>query len=159
MNTIEVWGTTYALGDYPAEITTTVQGEAGMFDTTAAITEIIKGYTNFPARREASSYFPFSTISNVQSANRLTTHGYFFDPRAMQERGVEIESDLYAGALFITSEKSRDGEGRDYTVRYAVPTGAVFALDGARRLDTIDQAHEIVTVIATALQESGLFTT
>lgn len=155
MNTIEVWGTTYTLGNYPAEIMTTVWGETAMFDTTAALTEIIKGYTNFPARCEVSSFFPFSTVSDVHAANRLTRN-YFFDPRAMQEFGVEIESTLYAGALFITSGKSWDGEGRDYTVCYAVPTGKVFTLDGARRLGTIDQAREIARTVAKALQESGL---
>lgn len=158
MNTIEVWGTAYTLGNYPAEVVTTIQGEAGVFDTTDALTEIIKGYTNFPARREVSPSFPFTALSDVQAANRLA-RDYFFDRQAMQERGVDIESALYDGTLFVTSEKSRDGKGRHYTVRYAVPTGMVYALDGASGLDTLDQAREIASVVATALRESDLFAT
>ena len=157
MNTIEVWGTAYTLGNYPAEVMTTIQGETAMFDTSAALAEIIKGYTNFPARRETSPLFPFSTISDVRAANRLSGQ-YFFDPLTMKEFGSKIESALYAGTLFITSEKTWDGKGRHYTVRYIVPTGKVFTLDGAHGLDTIDQAREIARAVAKALHESNLLT-
>ena len=155
MNPIKVWGTTYTLGNHPAEVMTTIQGETAMLDTAAAITEIIKGYTNFTARREVSPLFPFSTISDAQSANRLVGD-CFFNPLAMQELGSKIESALYAGALFITSEKSQDGKGRHYAVRYIVPTGMVFTLDGASGLDTIDQAREVASAAAKALRGSDL---
>ena len=155
INTIKVWGTTYTLGNYPAEVMTTIQGETAILDAAAAIAEIIKGYTNFTARREVSPLFPFSTISDAQSANRLVGD-CFFSPLAMQELGCEIESALYAGTLFITSEKSQDGNGRHYAVRYIVPTGMVFTLDGASSLDTIDQAREIASAAANALRESDL---
>ena len=157
INTIKVWGTTYTLGNYPAEVMTTIQGETAMLDTAAAITEIIKGYTNFTARREVSPLFPFSTISDAHAANRLIGD-CFFNPLAMQELGCEIESSLYAGTLFITSEKSQDGKGRHYAVRYIVPTGMVFTLDGASGLDTIDQAREIASAVGNALRESDLLT-
>ena len=32
INTIKVWGTTYTLGNYPAEVMTTIQGETAMLD-------------------------------------------------------------------------------------------------------------------------------
>lgn len=136
---------------------TTIQGETDMFDTTVTFTEIIKDFTNPPAHLEVSPLFPFSTISDVRAANQRAGD-YFFDPQLMQEFGVKIESALYAGTLFITSEKSRDGKGRHYAVRYAVPTGMVFTLDGASGLDAIDQAREIARTVAKALRESGLLT-
>ena len=157
MNTIEVWGTTYTLGNYSAEVMTTIQGETAIFDTANALTEIIKGYTNFPARREISSLFPFSTISDVREANRLAGQ-YFFNRQTMQEFDSKIESALYAGTLFITSEKTWDGKSRHYSVRYIVPTGKVFTLDGAHELDTIEQAREIARTVAKALRESDLLT-
>lgn len=154
MNTIEVWGTTYTIGNYPAEVMITIQGETAMFDTTDALTEIIKGYTNFPTRREVSPFFPFASVADVQAANRLTRN-YFFDRRDMQVSGTKIESELYAGVLFITSEDS-DGEGRHYTVHYVVPTGAIFALEGASQIDSINQARDIAHTVAKALRESDL---
>lgn len=137
--------------------TATAQGDTTMFDTAAALAEITKSYTNFPPRRKVSPLFPFSTISDVRGANELAGD-YFFDPLEMQEFGIKIESTLYAGTLFITSEKSWGVRGRHYTLRYVVPTGMVFTLGNASWLDTIDQAREIAREIAKALRGSDLLT-
>lgn len=125
--------------------------------TIPALTQIATSFANSLKRREASPFFPFTSVANVRAANELAG-GYFFDPLAMREFGSKIESAMYAGTLFITSEKSWDGEGRHYTIRYVVPTGEVFTLGGASQLKTIDEARDIARTVAKDLRESNLLT-
>lgn len=128
-----------------------------MFDTTAALAQITDETTNSTARRNVSPLFPFATVSDVRAANRIAGC-YFFDRQTMREFGTKIESALYAGTLFITSEDSWGSESRHYTVRYVVPTGEVFTLEGASQLDSIHQARDIARTVAKALRESNLVT-
>lgn len=123
--------------------------------TTPALTEIATNFAKSAERRSVSPFFPFASVADVRAANRHMGN-HFFDRKTMQEFGTKIESTLYAGALFITSEKSWSEIGRHYTVRYVVPTGAVFTLEGASQLKTIDQARSIARTVAKDLRESNL---
>lgn len=128
--------------------------------TTAAIpalTQIATSFANSTDRRNVSPLYPFTSVADVRAANELAGD-YFFNPLTMREFGTKIESAMYAGTLFITSEKSWTDEGRHYTVRYVVPTGAVFTLGGASQLKTIDEARNIARTVAKELRASDLLT-
>lgn len=128
--------------------------------TTAAIpalTQIATSFTISTERRNVSPFFPFTSVADVRAANELAGD-YFFNPLTMREFGSKIESAMYAGVLFITSEKSWSGEGRHYTVRYVVPSGEVFTLGGASQLKTIDEARDIARTVAKELRASDLLT-
>ena len=47
------------------------------------------------------------------------TFTHFFSPGAVQGFGSRIESALYGGRYFVTSERTYNGNGRLYTVREA----------------------------------------
>lgn len=47
------------------------------------------------------------------------TFRYFFSPGAVVGFGSRIESALYGGRYFVTSERTFDNSGRRYTVREA----------------------------------------
>ncbi|WNO28424.1 hypothetical protein SEA_PSONYX_122 [Corynebacterium phage PSonyx] len=128
-----------------------------MFDTTTALAQITNETANSTARHEVSPLFPFTTTSNVRAANKLAGF-YFFNRQTMKMFGSKIESALYAGTLFITSEESWGDENRHYTIRYVVPTGEVLTLEGASQLDSIDEARDIASTVAKALRESNLLT-
>lgn len=126
-----------------------------MFNTAAALAEIAKESAKSADRRNASPFFPFASVADVRTANKFAGL-YFFSRETMKMFGSKIESALYAGTLFITSEETWGNEGRHYTVRYTVPTGEVFTLEGASQLKTIDEARDIARTVAKALRESNL---
>lgn len=134
---------------------TTTKEITTMFNTTAALAEITNERTNSTARRNVSPFFPFASVADVRAANKIAGF-YFFSRQTMKMFGSKIESALYAGTLFITSEEPWGGEVRHYTVRYTVPTGEVLTLEGASQLGSIDQARDIARTVAKALRESNL---
>lgn len=67
----------------------------------------------------------FTTISELRQANREIGN-HFFDRSTMRFFASRVESGLYAGRYFITSEKTGfDSTVRKFTVREAQPDGRV----------------------------------
>lgn len=136
---------------------TTTKEITTMFNTAAALAEITKERAKSADRRNVSPFFPFASVADVRIANKFAGF-YFFSRETMKMFGSKIESALYAGTLFITSEESWGEEDRHYTVRYVVPTGEVLTLEGASQLGSIDEARNIARTVAKALKESNLLT-
>lgn len=71
----------------------------------------------------------FQTIAQVRQANR-DAGNHFFDRSTMRFFASRVESGLYAGRYFITSEKAGfDSQQRRYTIREAMPDGDVRTVD------------------------------
>jgi hypothetical protein len=71
----------------------------------------------------------FKTIADVRAANRAIDH-HFFDRSTMRFFASRIESGLYAGRYFITSEKAGfTSEQRRFTIREVMPSGEVKTAD------------------------------
>ena len=91
----------------------------------------------------------FTTISELRQANRAIDH-HFFDRSTMRFFASRVESGLYAGRFFITSEKAGfSSQQRRYTVREALPTGEVKTVgDTFNKFSFIEDARDMCRELA-----------
>jgi hypothetical protein len=66
----------------------------------------------------------FKTIAEVRQANKASGN-HWFDRSSMRHFNTRIESKLYKGGYFITSESMRLDPARRYTVRKALSDGSI----------------------------------
>lgn len=70
----------------------------------------------------------FKTINEIKEANRRARK-FFFSPDTMRFFASQIESDVYGGKYFITSEKSGfEDPIRQFAVREATETGDILTV-------------------------------
>lgn len=74
--------------------------------------------------------------------------GFFFSPDTMRFFSSRIESDLYRGRVFITSEKWGHENARHYAVRIIRD---VMHVDTHSRVKTLEHARETARELAKAL--------
>lgn len=91
----------------------------------------------------------FTTISEVRTANRAIGH-HFFDVSTMRFFASRVESALYAGRFFITSEKAGfNTERRKYTVREVLDDGEVRTYrDTFNKFSDIEDARDLCRNLA-----------
>jgi hypothetical protein len=70
--------------------------------------------------------------------------GSFFLPETMRFFGSKIESKLYLGGYFITSEKDWSGKKRAYTVRLALDNGDIETLSKFLEFSEIEDARKFI---------------
>ena len=84
----------------------------------------------------------FKTIAEVRQANRAIGH-HFFDRKTMAFFASRVESGLYAGRWFITSEKAGfTSERRTYTVREVMPDGKVNTVGEFCKYHIVEDARD-----------------
>lgn len=85
----------------------------------------------------------FKTISDVRQANR-SIGNHFFDRSTMRFFDSRVESSLYAGRFFITSEKAGfSAYDRKFTIREALPSGEVKTVGNSfNKYHSIEDARE-----------------
>jgi hypothetical protein len=66
----------------------------------------------------------FKTIADVRAANKAIGH-HFFSRETMRHWRSRIESSLYGGRYFVTSEQGGDDKPRIYKVREVRPDGSI----------------------------------
>ncbi len=104
----------------------------------------------------------FHSVEEIREANRRSDY-HFFDTDTMRGFGSRVVDEVYAGRIFITSEKDRshtysDGTRssgawngqRRYTVRIARDDGSVGELSEFGELDTLAQARRFAQKMADA---------
>ena len=95
----------------------------------------------------------FKTISDVKAANKAAGY-YFFSRSTNRFFGSRVESSLYGGRFFITSEDNFDRSARFYTIREALPGGdirTVSEFNGFRYIeDARDECRRLVKESANA---------
>ncbi len=86
----------------------------------------------------------FKSMADVRAKNKEIGH-HFFDRDTMKYWGSKVESALYRGTFFITSEKGRlPTEPRKFTIRRVLPTGEIITEGTSRRFKTLDSAKDAV---------------
>ncbi len=84
----------------------------------------------------------FKTIAEVRAANKAAGH-HFFERSTMRFFDSAVESALYGGRFFVTSEKGPVAESvRRYTVREAFPDGKVSTSGAFQAYRTLEDARE-----------------
>lgn len=89
--------------------------------------------------------FPFGSMSDVREA-QLCAGFHWFGRDALSFFKSQLATDTYSGGFFVSSEK-RDDEPRMYTVRRAMPNGAVETIGDF-------QAHSTKRAAIVALREA-----
>lgn len=85
---------------------------------------------------------PFSTMADVRAANRALGH-HFFERDTMRFFESRVESALYAGRYFITSEKAGFRETqRKFTIREVTPDGYIKTVGEFCAYDFIENARD-----------------
>lgn len=86
----------------------------------------------------------FKTMSDVKAKNAKIGHN-FFDPDTMKFWDSKIESTLYRGTYFITSEKhAPNSTKRDFSIRQVLKTGAIITVGTGREYSTLESARDAV---------------
>ena len=86
----------------------------------------------------------FKTMSDVRAKNKKIGH-HFFDRDTMAFWDSKVESGLFRGTYFITSEKhGTNGKPRQFTIRQALRTGEVITVGKGREYTSLELAREAV---------------
>lgn len=103
----------------------------------------------------------FDTMAELRAANAAHgggngRPGYFFDRKAMEGFSSVIESTVYRGGVFITSEQFEASDGsrpfpRKYSVRLADRAGAVHTLNLGGHFPTVHEARQAARAVSRAL--------
>lgn len=96
----------------------------------------------------------FKTMADVRAANKALGH-HFFDRDAMAFFRSRIESELYGGRYFVTSEQYEDSKGnreaRRYTVRMVQDSGDVDTAGEFQAYPSLGIAREVAKDLARQL--------
>lgn len=86
----------------------------------------------------------YKSMAEVRRAN-ANAGRFFFSPDTMDFFDSRVESGLYGGRYFITSEKKGfQSTERAYTVREAKPDGSIETVGGFLAFNTLECARESV---------------
>lgn len=93
----------------------------------------------------------FVTVRQIRGAARAAG-SHWFDPDTMAAFGSRVHQKVYAGRLFVSSERDPwgaawDGERR-YTVREALPDGSIATVGEFGAFRTAREAHAAAAAIA-----------
>lgn len=83
----------------------------------------------------------FKTIADVRAANKASGH-HWFDRSTMKIFGSRVESGLYGGKYFISSELDFHGNDRRYTIRIARANGEIADGSDFRQFAFIEDARD-----------------
>jgi hypothetical protein len=90
---------------------------------------------------------PFKTIAEVRAANRAIDN-HWFDRSTMRFFNCVIESKLYGGRFFVTSERMNLSDPKKYTIREALPSGDVRTVSGFRKFSFLEDARYMARHLA-----------
>lgn len=86
----------------------------------------------------------FKTMSDVKAKNKEIGH-LFFDPDTMKFWDSKVESTLYKGTYFITSEKNAiEGKPRQFSIRQVLRTGEIITVGRGREYSSLESARDAV---------------
>jgi hypothetical protein len=93
----------------------------------------------------------FSTISDVRAANK-TSGDFWFDRKTMRFFNSIIESKLYSGRYFITSERFEPSYPKRYSIREATGDGDVKTVGEFQRFHFKEDAQAEIRRLLKAVQ-------
>jgi len=92
----------------------------------------------------------FKSMSSLRSKNKEIGH-LFFNHKTMQFWGSKIETALYRGVFFITSESGVCKQPRTFTIRQARSSGEVVTVGRGREYKTLDAAKDAAKALIKSL--------
>ena len=93
---------------------------------------------------------PFRTLAEARDAHN-TAGGHFFDRASMRFFDSRIESALYGGRYFITSEQFHDGSYhavRGYTIREVKADTSIDTVDRFQAYATLAEARSVARTMS-----------
>lgn len=96
----------------------------------------------------------FRTIKEIKQANRASG-GHWFDPDTLRFFRSRIDSTVYGGRYFVSSEQYDDSTPRLYTVREAKPDGDVETVGEFQAYATRGEAISAISRLLTE-EEVGM---
>lgn len=123
-----------------------------MFDTTNVIRihsceSVING-----TEEKGNVFIMFKSMSDLREKNKKIGH-LFFDHDTMKFWGSKIETALFRGVFFITSEKGfSEKDPRTFSIRQAHSTGEITTVGKGREYKTLDDAKKAVKSLIRALK-------
>lgn len=89
----------------------------------------------------------FKTMSDVRTKNKEAGFN-FFDKETMKFWDSKVESGLFRGTYFITSEKNGiNGKPRQFTIRQVLKTGEIRTVGKGREYSTLESARDGVKAL------------
>lgn len=85
----------------------------------------------------------YKDMRAVREANRDAGH-FWFSPESLDFFNTIIESDLWHGQYFVTSETPEADTPRRYTVRFVKSNGHIVTLGNRREHETLQAASEAI---------------
>lgn len=83
----------------------------------------------------------FKNVAEVKIANRAINN-HWFEPRTMRFFNSHVESGMYGGRFFITSERMELTMPKRFTVREALPDGDIKTVGEFQKFSSLEQARE-----------------
>lgn len=93
---------------------------------------------------------PFESMSHLRAANKVAEH-HFFERDTMKFFSSRIESGLYKGRYFVTSEQYDSESPRLYTVRHAREDGTIHTVGEFQHFKTRRDAKRECRAITKSL--------
>jgi hypothetical protein len=96
----------------------------------------------------------FDTIADIRAANARAGH-HFFEPATMRFFRSRIESTVYGGRYFVTSEQFAMGAHKDprrFTVRMANDDGTIDTVGEFQAYSTLEVARATARELACVAQ-------
>ena len=97
------------------------------------------------ARTDSTGWTDYETITEIKEANKAIGH-HWFSRDTMRFFNSRVESKVYGGHFFITSEKYMDDDRRTYTIRSCY-NGHVDTVGEFQQYRTIEEARHAVKEI------------
>lgn len=93
----------------------------------------------------------FRTMADVRKANKASGQ-YWFSPDTMRFFNSVVETGLYGGRFFVTSERRELSMPKLYTVREALPDGDIRTIGGFQGFNTLENAIAAAVTLGRSLR-------
>ena len=98
-------------------------------------------------------YLNFQTIAQVREANKKSEQ-YWFSKDTMKFFNCTIESELYRGGFFITSERMELGMPKEYTIRRVTnEKGNIETVGNFQQFSTLGKAQTVAKALSRMYHE------
>ena len=114
--------------------------------SSAAVVSNFDSVPNSTSRIKKESHM-FNSMKELREANKKLGH-LFFDRKSMKLWNLKIETPLYRGTFFITSQKGNAAKDkRKFKINQAAPNGAISTAGNVGGYGTLDDAKDAVKAL------------
>lgn len=122
-----------------------------MYSSAAVVSNHFDSIPNSASRIKKEGHM-FNSMKELREANKKIGH-FFFDRSSMKLWNLKIETPLYRGTFFITSQKGNAAKDkRKFKINQAAPNGAISTAGKVGGYNTLDDAKDAVKVLIRSLR-------